>query len=182
MSALQMGFRVPGQSIPAIRKIAWNARQALGLADGRIDLAPFLERLIDYGIVLDVFDTMADPVGDGIEACWVANTRTLYLRDTVYADACRGGNRATFTICHELGHILLAHQRTTNRERPGPIPIYANSEWQANTFAAEFAMPLPLMNRRALWTADVVSSFFGVSMKAASIRLQKLAEEASNKK
>lgn len=183
MSGLQTGFRVPPQRLEDIRRLAWNARKAFGLPHGKIDLERFIERLIEHGITPDVFDGADAPVGHNIEACWVPETATLYIRDTVYADACRGGTRAMFTICHELGHIFLAHRRTINREMPGvAIPVYANSEWQANAFAAEFSMPLPLMNHFDLWTPHSLASALGVSLQAAEIRIQKLAEEVARQK
>lgn len=183
MSGLHTGFRVAPQSTVSIRRMAWNARQAFAIGEGRIDLEHFLERMIDYGIVVDVFDSSDAPVGQAVEACWVPESRTLYIRDTVYANACRGGTRAVFTICHEIGHIILAHKRTINRERPGrQIPVYENSEWQADTFGAEFAMPLPVINQFRLDTPGAIARHFGVSRQAAEVRIEKLVREATTQK
>jgi hypothetical protein len=183
MTGLQTGFRVAPQSTLKIRQIALNTRAALGLPEGRIQLDRLLERLHGYGIVPDVFDSASAPVGQGIEACWVPESQTLYIRDSVYADACRGGTRATFTLSHELGHIVLAHKRTTNREVPGvAMPPYENSEWQANTFGAEFSMPLPAIMQRNLWTPTALAGYCGVSVQAAEIRIQKLREGSTFKK
>ncbi|MFZ4289000.1 ImmA/IrrE family metallo-endopeptidase [Variovorax sp. HJSM1_2] len=182
MSGLQEGFRVAPQSTLKIRQIAWNTRQALGLPEGRIDVPKLLEGLHRYGIVVDVFDQASAPVGQGIEACWVPETSTLYIHEAVYADAVRGGPRATFTITHELGHILLAHRRTINREVPGgSYPKYENSEWQANTYAAEFSMPLVIIQRLNLWSARALAHHFGVSVQAAEIRLEKLKATSAKK-
>lgn len=174
MSGLQDGFRVAGQSTPRIRQIALNTREALDMGDGRMPLGRLLERFHTFGITLDVFDASSAPVGHNVEACWVPESTTLYVRDHVYTDACRGGTRATFTISHELGHMMLGHRRTQNRQRPGPIPPYENSEWQANTFASEFSMPLPVIVKRHLWTPGAIADHFGVSIKAAEVRIEKL--------
>lgn len=182
MDGLQTGFRVAPQSTEKIRQIALNTRQALELPDGRLDLPKFLERLHTFGIVVDIFDAESAPVDQSIEACWVPEQATLYLRDFVYADACKGGTRATFTISHELGHIVLAHKRTINREHAAAIPIFQNSEWQANAFASEFAMPLPSIQELGLFTPQQISKYFGVSLQAAEIRLEKLLKVKHGKK
>ena len=175
MTNLQTGFRVPSQTKKTIRRIATNARAALGLPAGRVNWAAFLEELHSYGIVVDIFEASSAPVAQGIEACWVPESNTLYIQDAVYADAVRGGTRATFTIAHELGHVLLAHRRTINRvQETSSVAIWENSEWQANTFAAEFAMPLATIKNRSLLTVRQIADYFGVSQQAAEVRLRKL--------
>lgn len=182
MAGLQTGFRVPPQSTAAIRKLAENTRAALGLPEGRIDTIKLLESLHCYGIVLDVFDAQSAPVGQGVEACWVPESRTLYMHEQVYADAANGGARALFTVSHELGHIMLAHRRTLNREATGSTEIFENSEWQANTFAAEFSMPVSQIQKHDLNTTTRLAAFFGVSRHAARVRLNKLMRDKDLKK
>lgn len=182
MTGLQTGFRVPPQTTSKIRQLAINTRAALDLPDGRIDLPRLLERLHEFGIVVDVFEAHSAPVGQGIEACWVPESRTLYIHEAVYSDAVNFGKRATFTIAHELGHIMLAHRRTLNRESFGRVEVYENSEWQANTFAAEFSMPTTLIQKYGLSTPNKLAEHFGVSLHAAEVRLNKLREGARRKK
>lgn len=185
MSGLKAGFRVAPRSVDVIRALAWNVRQSFGLPDGRINLEQLLEDMHRVGVVVDVLDSSDAPVGHDVEACWIPEDGgTLFIRDTVYADACRGGPRAMFTIGHELGHIALGHRRTINfaESRGLRYPVYENSEWQANTFAAEFLIPLPILNAAGLQTVDEIAAHFGVSRQAAEVRLQKLAQEAASRK
>lgn len=173
MSGLHSGFRVSPQSKAKIRAIAQNARAALNIPPGRLDAERLLERLHTYGIVVDVFDRASAPVPSEVEACWVPSSNTLYIRDSVHSEICSGNPRGRFTVAHELGHILLAHQVTVNRETAsGTIPRFANSEWQANTFASEFLMPENEMRQKSLHTAAAVANHFGVSMQAAEIRVR----------
>jgi len=181
MSGLQDGFCVAPQSTQKIRQIASNTRQALQLPDGRIDIPRLLERFHEFGIVVDVFDKENAPVGQGVEACWVPEMSTLYIHEAVYADAVRGGTRATFTVTHELGHILLAHRRTINRMHDVRHQLFQNSEWQANTFAAEFSMPLEMIVRLNLWNPSDLAAHCGVSLQAAEIRIRKLKEPRQKK-
>jgi hypothetical protein len=182
MVEITTGFRVPAQSTMRIQQIALNTRQTLALPDGRINLTQVLENLYPIGIILDVVDTENTPVGQSIEACWVPEQATMYIRDHVYEDACKGGTRATFTIAHEIGHIVLAHKRTTNRDTSKQFPIFENSEWQANTFAAEFSMPITSITKERLDTPQKIANFFGVSLQAAEIRLKKIEQSNYGKR
>lgn len=173
MSGLHSGFRVPPQSKGKIKTIAENARAALSIPPGALNAELLLERLHTYGIVVDVFDKASAPVPPEVEACWVPMSRTLFIRDTVHEDICNGEPRGRFTVAHELGHILLAHQITVNRELASPnMKPYENSEWQANTFASEFLMPETEIRRECLRTARAVAAHFKVSLQAAVIRVK----------
>ena len=92
--------------------------------------------------------------------------------------------RQRFTLAHEFGHHRMDHE--TNLDHPKDMTGYAGhpAEVQANWFASEFLMPMPAARR---WTderieglatlEDVVrfAAAFGVSAKAACIRLQNAA-------
>ena len=121
--SVREGVLVKGLSRAAIRVQALHARRVLQLGSGRIDAEPLLERMFEYGVIVDVFDHSSAPVPSNVEACWVPGDNTLYIRDSVYAEMCRGDPRSIFTLGHELGHIILAHQQPLNRTRsPNDYP------------------------------------------------------------
>ena len=171
---LHEGFPVAPSSRLKIRVAAEHARKVLGLPPGRINIPRLLDDLTRFGIYYDVFDQSSCPVPREVEACYVPEERTLYLRDTVYDEMDRGGMRAVFTLGHELGHAVLAHRRTLNRQSIVGVPIYSQSEWQANRFSAEFTMPLDEILCFGLLTPDKIADFFGVSPAAARVRLDDL--------
>lgn len=173
-NTLHEGFPVAASSRLKIRVAAEHARRVLALPPGRIAIPRLLDDLTRYGIYYDVFDQSSCPVPREVEACYVPEERTLYIRDTVYAEMERGGMRAMFTLGHELGHALLAHRRTLNRQSIAGVPIYSQSEWQANRFAAEFVMPLDQIIAYQLTTPQQIADFFGVSPAAARVRLSDL--------
>lgn len=179
---LHQGFSVAPQSRKAIVDTALHARRILGLQDGRLNIPKLLDRLTAYGIYYDVFDGQSAPVPVEVEACYVPEDRTMYIRDTVFDQMCRGGQRAVFTFGHELGHALLAHRRTYNRQSGSDLPIYCNSEWQANTFSAELTMPVSQIQSMNLRTAEAISNHFGVSMAAARVRLEELVKRGELRK
>lgn len=171
---LNEGFPVAPISRLGIREAATHVRRVLALPDGKIDMPKLLDRLTEYGIHYDVFDDRGAPVPREVEACWVPEERTIYVRDSVYEQMCTGGRRAVFTLGHELGHAVLAHRRTMNRQRVADMPIYCNSEWQANRFAAEFTMPIDAIVAKQLHSPGEISDFFGVSAAAADVRIKDL--------
>lgn len=174
---LHEGFPVAPRKRADIRALAQNVRNVLQLPSGRLNSPRLLDTLsAHFGVHYDIFDKQSAPVPMEVEACYVPEDMTIYIRDSVFDQMSRGGQRAVFTIGHELGHAVLAHRRTYNRQLKD-TPIYCNSEWQANTFAAEFTMPLLEIQRRALRTPEAISTFFGVSPAAATTRLADLRKK-----
>ena len=106
----------------------------------------------------------------------------MLIRKDVYDGACQGVGRDRFTLAHELGHLML-HSGHRYLERidpnaPRSIPThkkYEDSEWQADTFAAEILMPVHVVKKCA--TPAVLSSVAGVSYQAADVRFRVLRQD-----
>ncbi|MBS3018700.1 hypothetical protein DJFAAGMI_01432 [Comamonas sp. PE63] len=174
---LHEGFPVAPRKRVDIRELAQHVRNVLQLPSGRLNSPRLLDTLsAHFGVHYDIFDKQSAPVPMEVEACYVPEDMTIYIRDSIFDQMARGGQRAVFTIGHELGHAVLAHRRTYNRQLKD-TPIYCNSEWQANTFAAEFTMPLLEIQKRSLRTPEAISTFFGVSPAAATTRLTDLRKK-----
>lgn len=95
--------------------------------------------------------------------------RRIVLRNDVYERACIGEARDRFTMCHELGHLMMHRGIALSRIDPASPPkIYCNSEWQADTFASYLMMPPDLICRYS--TVQEVVDAFGVSFEAAHAR------------
>jgi len=93
----------------------------------------------------------------------------IEIRNDVYERACEGEARDRFTLCHELGHLMMHRGIALSRIDPtSPPKIYCNSEWQADTFASYLMMPPPLIGRYG--TVEEVMNAFGVSFEAAYAR------------
>lgn len=171
---LHEGFPVAPRSRRDIRAAAVHARRVLDLPDGRVNIPTLLDRLGLFGIHYDVFDSHSSPVPRSVEACYYPEDRTLYIRDTIYDEMVKGGLRAVFTFGHELGHAVLAHRRGGFNRLTSQVPLYSQSEWQANAFAAEFTMPLEEITRCCVKTPEGIAHRFGVSPAAARVRHQDL--------
>lgn len=170
------GFKVPPRSTDGIAGTARSLRTLFAITGTQFDAEKTLESLSKYGITLDVLDDDDPELPRGVEACWVPDTATLIVRQSVYEAACARDPRALFTVAHELGHLTLGHRRTFNRDATG-CQVYEDSEWQANTFAAEFLMPLHLIREHGVQTVEHMTALFGVSVQAAQTRLDKLRKK-----
>jgi IrrE N-terminal-like domain len=169
------GFRVKPQSIESITGVANQFRVLFGLNETtQFKPEKILESLSKYSVTLDIVGDGDPDLPFGVEACWIPDTVTLTVRESVYLAACRCEPRALFTIAHEFGHLALGHKRTFNRTTHDRCEIFEDSEWQANTFAAEFLMPVALIKKYQAFTAEAIAALFGVSMPAAETRLSKL--------
>lgn len=174
---LHEGFPVAPRSRDNITMHASHARSILGVPDGRIAIPRLLDQLCEFGIHYDVLDRFSWPAAREVEACYYPEERTLYIRDSIYNEMAGRGQRAVFTFGHELGHAVLGHRRTANRQSVAQVPRYSQSEWQANCFAADFTMPLDQIKKYGLCSPEAVASYFGVSLAAARVRIQELMKK-----
>lgn len=168
------GFKVAGRSEEEISTVAMGLRSALRVTGPIFDAEQTLELLSTHGITLDVLDDDDPHLPPGVEACWIPDIPTLIIRISVYKAACAKKPRALFTVAHELGHLALGHRRTFNTSRSTRIKVYEDSEWQANSFAGAFLMPLSLVKFHNVTNHHDMRTTFGVSTQAAKTRLDKL--------
>ncbi len=124
----------------------------------------------DYELIVLDREEMGD-----FEGVVLAGDPALRLRVDVYEDACRGDGRARFTACHELAHYVLHRRLALPRMRDDSIPIYQDSEWQADVFAASLLMP----ERHAHRFASLEQAAFecGMSRAAAKYQLKQCGRE-----
>jgi hypothetical protein len=170
--------RVDGVVVPPLSKkaIAINAQAVRAFFDLETqDYFPIvgifeLLHLICDGASFEVLDevTMGQDHGRTYP-----ETRTIVLRGDVYERAYRGEARDRFTMCHELGHLLMHRNIALQRVDPSAPPkIYRNSEWQADMFASYLLMPKNLL--ASCSTLHEACNRFGVSSEAACARREEL--------
>ncbi|WP_080753463.1 ImmA/IrrE family metallo-endopeptidase [Janthinobacterium lividum] len=173
------GFRVKPLSVDKIREKAMSIRPLLLKEQQPCNLANFVESLENFGITYDIVEDSFLP--RGVEASCLPEKRLIYITLSTYDAICRNDERARFTIFHELGHLLLAHSRSFHRDSHPSFPVFENSEWQADQFAAEILMPLEAILRDSLTEAWQLQERFGVSYQAATYRLYKLRSKGEMK-
>ena len=171
--SVTQGFRVRARNTDSIRRQALAIRPLLVPKNAPFfEMGWFIERLFDFGITCDVVEAKELP--RGVEACCAPEHLLIQFSEQTYSRACRDDPRARFTVIHELGHLAMAHTRPLNRQNDDEIKAFQDSEWQANTFAAEFLMPLDDIKKRALNNPDLLQLEYQVSGQAAETRIMKL--------
>lgn len=171
-------IRVPGRSRRDIRKLAELVRSTLKIEDPHFPIEKVLEWAVptiwdDYVFAVKDKATMGPDHGRTFP-----DEHRIEIRDDVYLRACAGEGRDRFTLAHEFGHLLM-HRGVlslgrTNQEKKEDVPAYADSEWQANTFAAELLMPVTAV--RAATSAYDLAGTCGVSDAAAALRIELLTK------
>jgi transcriptional regulator with XRE-family HTH domain len=138
---MRRGFVVKAASAATLRAFAEKVRSIFAseseIAFPIIPLLEFKLPKVFPDFVLDVRDM--EEMGD-LEGTVVAGGHVLALRSDVYEGACRNIGRHRFTAAHELAHYLLHRDITMARTRDDDVPIYRDSEWQADTFAGALMM------------------------------------------
>ena len=183
MSDWLNGVKVPPLNIDQIRQLTSSIRNSSGVAPVHpFPVLWFLETAMPQG--LRGFDWEVDEtLPQRVEACAFPdgcreNPEGPYIkvRPEVYEAACADDGRARLTLLHECGHVLL-HGKVAVHPRKEAIPAavlrpFENSEWQANTFAAELLMP-----PQSFKEAKALPEFcrrMGVSFAAARTQGRKL--------
>lgn len=170
------GVRVVASNTKEIRTLALSTRKALGLVEPWIDVIRLLEhQLPEFNVHYDVLD-VSEMHDD--EARAFPDERVIHIRTDTYLELLAGKLRPRFTICHELGHIALRHRlqgfgRTANDHAHG---FFEDSEWQADTYAAELLSPPDLVRRYCRCNSDI-ETVFGMSRVAAENRNRNLRGE-----
>jgi len=169
------GSKVPAKAIWQIRKDADYIRAVLGLKNKKINMVSLIEFILPKllpGFSYEVIDESEMGID---EARTYPDKQLIYIRADIYNAVTNGDRRAQFTLAHELGHLVMhsnlgklrSYARNSQEHK-----IYEDSEWQADTFAAEFLMPYEFV--KTCKNPQEIFDEFGVSMSAAKVRYQKI--------
>jgi putative toxin-antitoxin system, toxin component len=170
------GIPVAPRKVKDVRLVTQLTRLIFGIKGYFCDVVGILEKFGTGHFSDYKFEIIADndPILQDAWAITTPHERTIRIKESVYNNACNGEPQSRFTIAHELGHLFLHHKfdETFAREKAyGYIETWRDSEWQADTFAAEILMPKDLV--RGL-TIEEICKNCGVSHSAAETRLRKL--------
>lgn len=116
----------------------------------------------DYEVVTD------EKLNKSIYAETDLINKKIYIKESVYEQACLENPRDRFTIAHEIGHLVL-HTERIILCRGEEIKKYESPEWQANVFAAEFLAPKSEIKNL---TEEEIAKTYKVSRSVARIQLK----------
>lgn len=174
-----------------IEQIAIEVRSSLPMAKrGRIRTLELFERLDEIVLSIGAHEYRADyavrPLAPAVEARTCARKRwrlEVAVSPKTYDNIERGYPRTLFTVCHEIGHLILHRDELVALEYADPtvptpvdgIPPYWRTEWQADVFAAAIISPfdevLRLHDAIGSLSPTDIQREFGCSYHAAEHRL-----------
>ena len=151
---------------------------------GAFPVLDFFDHVLvdEYGL-----DTGVEELSPGVEGITWPDGRVI-LDEVTYRNAMHDDGRARFTVAHECFHGL-RHRKQIRKSlvdtggvvlhRRFDIKPFEDPEWQADTFAGALLLPeemvrYALTGSHRLHRCERLMETFGVSAKAAEVRLQKL--------
>lgn len=168
------GLIVPPLSKNVIYSIADSVR---GVFASLMDASPYVPIDRVYEVLSELMDGFSfevvtyDEIGDDHGRTY-PDKKLIQIREDVYVGACCGNGRDRFTMAHELGHLFLHQEvRFSRSSKDFQMPIYTDSEWQADTFASGFLVDSKYLPR--CYSVREVSDMFGISISAAKCRFNK---------
>lgn len=112
------------------------------------------------------------------EAMFVADDRSIHLRQSTYDAAEREDPHARFTVAHEIAHCALYHQHTRKRGIAVSAfekKVFRRDERQADKFAAAFLAPFHKAAFNLNTTAAQLAQRFGLSARTSKTRVEEIA-------
>lgn len=142
-----------------------------------IDKSPYA--LVPYSEIMEQFNCSLDFV---IKTLKSDEGRTVYcdgIYSIAYNDVTKSSNRILFTLAHELGHIFLNHMidfsitemPKNSTEHNMKRYQYKLLEREANAFARNILVPIPLYYYYTAKDAYSLQARFGISYDAAVARI-----------
>lgn len=101
----------------------------------------------------------------------------IRIREDVYIGACNGTGRDRLTIAHEVGHFFMHDEYSISfckLDPSGKIPIFCDSDWQADVFGGELLAPSYLIDGMQ---APEICKVCAVSLPCAKKQLAVLESE-----
>lgn len=152
-----------------IEKLAWTLREQTSQTNYYADVLAIAKQL---GLKVYSADFEDDNISGFIEVDDEKEKK-------IVVNAKQPQNRRRFTIAHEIGHYILEHLSTTNKEYRRVDYLNCDNsdhETQANKFAAILLMPKHMIEET--WgifkDTSILATLFGVSPQALTIRLTNL--------
>ncbi len=200
------GFKAEkGRRRSSVERIAQGLRNKMNLSP--TDPLPgveLFEMLDEFAVVFNgrrfPLNYASRDLPSGVEAQAQYNAKEdvidIVVPEATYFELEARVPRARFSLAHELGHVFL-HTGELLRLARSPhadaamlrgkrfdYPVYYDTEWQADTFAASLLMPgrglVALQEQRGHLSEALIQSHFGVSRASAEIRVRMLTEHWSD--
>jgi Zn-dependent peptidase ImmA (M78 family) len=173
------GREVPPQSRANLRKLADTIRNVFGISNKRsFPVTEVLEwgmpqLFEDFGFEVCTHRELGDKHGETFP-----DKHLIRIREDVYERAIEGKGRDRFTVTHEISHLILLDEVALSYARKSQptvgLPVFKDSEWQANALAGELLMPLGEIKQMDRFE---ISQRYGVTDSAVETQIRALRRE-----
>lgn len=176
MSFQPRGIKVSPRSAKSIANFAYELRKKFFKVK---DNTPAnMSYILEIGLTKHIpnysFEVLEDELMDNAEALTEPDNMRIILSSSTYAALDDPTNpmyhRARFTAAHELGHLIYHEGVALHRNGVKNHKPYEDSEWQADTFSAEFLAPISLCQGKSVLE---IQETFGISRSSAEKRYTK---------
>jgi Zn-dependent peptidase ImmA (M78 family) len=120
-----------------------------------------------------------DPEFKNTEAQWDSDKKLLRIRESTFQAMQRREPHAQMTLAHEFAHVACGHKGIRNRNETKNISERAMADVrreEREAFRVASALLAPSDRIAAQDTAEDIANRFGMSLSAARIRFQEVAE------
>lgn len=164
------GFCVLPKSKKDIRLHAEDIRRLFFPVEHKLlDVTRLVEHKLPDAFEGFRYEILPDELLPGREAEFSPFDFCIRIRESVYVGSCNGNGHCRFTLAHELGHFFMHRNQPMAFGRSAAndyIPLYRNSEWQADKFARCLLAPVRLAKGLS---AAAIATVFEVSAEVAHI-------------
>lgn len=112
--------------------------------------------------------------GQDSDVYWYEGSYAIVYNENAYRP------RIPYTIAHEIGHIVLRHPEDFEQTRISRGGLANSAYWvlerEAELFAAELLMPLPILRALGAFDQDEIMKICNVSRSTAGIRSKELSQ------
>ena len=165
------GVRVKPRSKENIKGLANAFRTGYAKIDShqKLDLLDLIEVILPKitNLKFEFLLLEEEEMGE-VEAAMSPDSMKMYIRNDVYEQLHQDDTRARFTIAHEIGHFVLHDGVALTRSSQDKHEPFRDSEWQADSFAAELLAPIQACKEYS--TIEDIMNNFGISYSCARIR------------
>lgn len=121
-------------------------------------------------------------VFDLVQACGSSDGFTVFSNNNyciAYNDTVKTKNRINFTLCHEIGHIVLSHFKSYSYSENCNLDEkrYKILETEANYFASNLLAPKVIIELCDIKSPQILKAATGLSVAASKTHLKLLKEQ-----
>lgn len=167
-------IKVKATSWDRLEKEAMYYRNRFGFLDYKLDIISLYDALQEEESCYEVMED-DDPIfPPNVRAFYSVDSDIIYIKSSIYDQACDDVPTERFTLAHELGHYILHGKNYISYSNKCNNKPYEDPEAQANYFAGCVLAPWQMIIDSNCKTVEDIQKLFCVSKQCATYRFEKI--------